>query len=171
MIIFPPISATTAVIHSQIMAKETRKSFFLTSPCSVLISQGLACLLSITIAHLFSFVSSLVSPFSPFSFPLRSLYSCFHFNPISQSSATRIFRNPSQSFHKRSDKLFLTSSTCLSSFSSFFQPHMLIFPSTTPFPDFFSLPFSAPTHFHSVKCAVSRSSLAKPSMDQLSSLA
>lgn len=58
---------------------------------------------------------------------LRSLYSCFHFNPISQSSATLIFCNPFQSFHKRSDKLFLTSSTCLSSFSGFFQPHMPYF--------------------------------------------
>lgn len=70
----PPISATTASIHFQIMAKnETWKSFFLVSPCSVLISHGLARLLSITIAHLFSFVSPLVSPFNPFSFPPPSV--------------------------------------------------------------------------------------------------
>lgn len=37
----------------------------------------------------------------------------------------------------------------------------LIFPSTAPFPDFFFLPFSAQTHFHSVKCTVSPSSLSK----------
>lgn len=37
----------------------------------------------------------------------------------------------------------------------------LIFPSTAPVPDFFFLPFSARTHFHSVKCAVSPSSLSK----------
>lgn len=39
----------------------------------------------------------------------------------------------------------------------------LIFPSTAPFPDFFSLPFSACTHFHSlsVKCTSSPSSFSK----------
>lgn len=37
----------------------------------------------------------------------------------------------------------------------------LIFPSTAPFPDFFSLHFSARTHFYSVKRAVSPSSLSK----------
>lgn len=71
------------------------------------------------------------------------------------------FQNPSQSFHELSDKFFLTSSTCLSSFSSFFQPHMPYF-SFDCFPPRFSLlPFSARTHFHSVKCTISPSSLSK----------
>lgn len=117
------LSAET-VIHSWIAARrETWKPF--TSLFSLLISRSLACILSITIAHLFSFVSPLVSPFNPFSFPLSSLYSCFHFNPISQSSPTAI-RHP---FHQPSDKLCLTSSTCLSSFSFFsFNLPFFVFP-------------------------------------------
>lgn len=71
------------------------------------------------------------------------------------------FHNPSQSFHELSHKFFLTSSTCLSSFSSFFQPHMPYF-SFDCFPSrFSSLPFSTRTHFHSVKCTISPSSLSK----------
>lgn len=41
-----------------------------------------------------SFVSPLLSPFNPFSFPPPTssfLYSCFHFNPISQSSTQPLF--------------------------------------------------------------------------------
>lgn len=104
--------------------------------------------------------------------PLRSLYSCFHFNPIAQSLATLIFHNLSQSFHKRSDKLFFTSSTCLSSFSSFFQPSQAVFflrllPSQT---------FSFCLSQHALTSTLSNvPSLppvsAKPSMGQLSSLA
>lgn len=71
------------------------------------------------------------------------------------------FHNPSQSFYELSDEFFLTSSTCLSSFSSFFQPHIPYF-SFDCFPTrFSSLPFSARTHFHSVKCTISPSSLSK----------
>lgn len=97
-----------------------------------------------------------------FHFPLSSLYSCFHFNPISQSSSTPIL-HPSQSFHQLSDKLSLTSSTCLSSSSLFFQPSVFYFPSDcSPLRHFlfywyiFSLSpsFSTGTRFRSVECTL-----------------
>lgn len=82
---------------------------------------------------IFSLLFLVLCPHSiHFHSPIRSLYSCFHFNPISQSSASLIFRNPSQSFHKHTDKLFPTSSTCLSSFSSFFQPPYFFFDCSLP---------------------------------------
>lgn len=73
-----------------------------------------------------------------------------------------LFFNPSQSFHQLSDKLCLTSSTCLSCFSRFFQPPSncflpRLFPLLLAYFLRFSLSFSARTHFHSVKCAPSPS--------------
>lgn len=143
--------------------KETWKSFSLPSSLrSVLISRGLARLLSITIAHLFSFVSPPVSPFNPFSFPPPFPLQLLSFQPdLSIFGNSYFFHNPSQSFHELSDKFFFTSSTCLSSFSSFFQPHIPYFSFDCFPPRFSSLPFSARTHFHSVKCTISPSSLSK----------
>lgn len=73
------LSAAT-IIHSRITArKETWKPF--PSLFSVLISRSLAHILSITIAHLFSFVSPLVSPFNPFSFPPQFPLQLLSFQP------------------------------------------------------------------------------------------
>lgn len=123
--------------------------------------------------------SSFLFCFSPrvpiqsiFISPLSSLYSCFHFNPISQSSTTPIL-HPSQSFHQLSDKLCLTSSTCLSSFSLFFQPSVLYFLSDCSLPRRFPLLLA---YFVSYSLVLSHSLslslppfLAMPSTDQLSS--
>lgn len=95
-----------------------------------------------------------------FHFPLSSLYSCFHFNPISQSSSTPIL-HLSQSSHQLSDKLSLTSSTCLSPSFLSFHP-FFIFLLTAFFTDtlllvyFLSLSrsFSADTRFPSVECTL-----------------
>ena len=114
-----------------------------------------------------------------FHFPLSSLYSCFHFNPISQSSPTPIL-HPSQSFHQLSDKLRLTPSTCLSSPFSFNLP-FFIFPQTAPSSQTFSsfigiFCLLLPLFFLDVHSASTLSNaptllpfLAKPSTDQLSS--
>lgn len=68
------------IIHSPIAArKETWKPF--PSLFSVLISRSLARIVSITIAHLFSFVSPLVSPFNPFSFPPQFPLQLLSFQP------------------------------------------------------------------------------------------
>lgn len=129
------LSATT-IIHSRIAArKETWKPF--PSLFSVLISQSLARILSITIAHLFSFVSPLMSPFNPFSFPPSVPFTDAFISTQSQSSPTPIL-HASHPFQQLSDKLCLTSSTCLSSSLLSFNPPFFIFPVTAPFPDFSS---------------------------------
>lgn len=130
-LIFPMIFATTAIIWSQMVAKkETWKSFSLPSflpplcshqprPCTPPLdyhrSSFLFCFsLRVPIQSIF------ISPSVPFTTAFISTRSL-------NLRQLLFFHNPSQSFHELSDKFFLTSSTCLSSFSSFFQPHMPYF--------------------------------------------
>lgn len=74
-------SLQTAVIHSG-AAERKHESFFFFLPllCFSSSAEAFSCLLSISIAHLFSFVFPLLSPFNPFSslptlsrFPLQPL--------------------------------------------------------------------------------------------------
>lgn len=105
-----PLSVTT-IIHSPIVA---RKESWKPSPSlfSVLISRSLARILSITIAHLFSFVSPLLFPFNPFSFPPQLPLQLLSFRPN-----LSIFPNLyTTGFSPTLDMFRLTSSTCLSSF-------------------------------------------------------
>lgn len=108
--------STTTIIHSWIVArKETWKPF----PSSFfLISRSPERIFSITIAHLFSFVSPLLSPFNPFSFPPRH-HPQFPLQRLSFQPNLSIFPQP---FQQLLNVLCLTSSTCLSSLCLFFQP-------------------------------------------------
>lgn len=117
-------SPAMTIIHSRIAGtkkKRDMKAFFLPL-FSVLISRCLARILSITIAHLFSFVSPLVSPFNPFSFPPSVPFTAAFISTQSLNLPQPLILHPSHPFQQLSDKLCLTSSTCLSSPFPFFQP-------------------------------------------------
>ncbi len=173
------LSAAT-IIHSRIAArKETWKPF--PSLFSVLISRSLARILSITIAHLSSFVSPLVSPFNPFSFPPQFPLQLLSFQP-DLSISPNLYSTPLSVFSPalwQALSHFLHLSVIflpfLSTFRSFFSLWLL------PFPDFFlfywhilsaSLSFFFNTHSLSL-CQMHSLPpfLAKPSTDQLSSAA
>lgn len=70
-----------------------------------------------------------MSPFNPFSFPPQFPLQLLSFQTDLSIFASPSILQPSQSFHQLSDKLCLTSYTCLSSFSLFSQPSVLHFPS------------------------------------------
>lgn len=145
------------------MGKKRRHEslFFLASPCSVLISRPHMPPLDYhRSSFLFCFFSRvpIQSIFIPPSVPFTAAF-----------ISTRSLNLRQLLFSVTLFSLFtkdLTSSfslpppVCHPSLASF-NLTCLIFPSTAPFPDSFSLPFSAHTHFHSVKCAISPSSLSK----------
>lgn len=175
------LSAAT-IIHSRIVArKETWKPF--PSPFSVLISRSLAHILSITIAHLFSFVSPLVSPFNPFSFPPQFPIQLLSFQPN-----LSIFPNPC------SKPLSVLSRALWQALSHFLHLSVIFLPFLSNFRFLFFLRllpsqtssillayfvcfslspyFSTHIHFHSVVHSLPSSLLlfsAEPSTDQLSS--
>lgn len=152
--------------------KETWKSFSLPSPCSVLISWGLARLLSITIAHLFSFGSPPVSPFNPFSCPPPFPLQLLSFQPDLSIFGNSYFCVTSLSLFTSSltSSFSLPPTVCHPSPGSF-NPTCLIFPSTVSLPDF-SRCLSQYALTSSLSNAPSLPPVsAKPSLDQLSSLA
>lgn len=123
--------------------KETWKSyFFFLPPCSVLISRGLARLVSITIAHLFSFVSPLVSPFNPFSFPPPLPLQLLSFQSDLSIFGKLLFSVTLLSLFTSSltSSFSLPPPVCHPSPASF-NLTGLIFPSTVSLPDFFPSAF------------------------------
>lgn len=78
--------------------------------------------------------SIFISPSVPFT-------TAFISTPSLNLRQLLFLHNPSQSFHELSDKFALTSSTFLSSFSSFFQPHMPYFSFDCPPPQIFLAAF------------------------------
>lgn len=107
-----------------------------------------------------------------FHFPLSSLYSCFHFNPISQSSPAPLSCSPLSLFTSSlTSSVSLPTPVCHLSRSSL-NLQFFIFPPTAPNPDFLLFYW----HILSVSLSFIRTrlpfrSLQKPSADQLGSLA
>lgn len=128
--------SVAAIIHSWIAArKETWKPFLLPSTLfsSAKASHASSRLPSLIFSLCFSprvpIQSIFISPSVPFTAAFISTRSLNLRRPL--------FRNPSQSFHQLSGKLWLTFSTCLSYFSNFFQEPKVYFSSD--FQDFFPL--------------------------------
>lgn len=107
-----------------------------------------------------------------FHFPLSSLYSCFHFKPISQSSPAPLSCSPLSLFTSSlTSSVSLPTPVCHLSRSSL-NLQFFIFPPTAPNPDFLLFYW----HILSVSLSFIRTclpfrSLQKPSADQLGSLA
>lgn len=171
--------SAAALIHSPISArKETWKPF--PSFFSVLIIRSLARILSITIAHLFSFVSPLVSPFNPFSFPPQ-----FPLQLLSFQSDLSILQNPySTPISVFSPALWQALSHFLHLSVIFlpfiFLPSVLYFPTSQTFLSNIGifclfLPFFlhtfAPLNAHICPSLSPPPFLAMPSTDQLSPIA
>lgn len=167
-----PLSPPATVIHSGIAARKRDMKAF-SFPSSVFSSAGASHASSRLPSLIFSLLFLPSCPHSiHFHFPLSSFYSCFHFNPISQSSPAPLSCSPLSLFTSSlTSSVSLPTPVCHLSRSSF-NLQFFIFPPTAPNPDFLLFHW----HILSVSLSFFRTRLPfrflqKPSTDQLGSLA